>query len=86
VSNLAFRADSGNEDGRGSGLNDLGQIAFVAAFTDGTQGVFVSNRATVPEPGALGLIAMGLLVYCATRKRRISRGALARCCSVSINA
>jgi len=37
---------SGNEDGRQSYLNDLGQIAFLADFTDGTSGVFIAN--TVP--------------------------------------
>lgn len=35
--------NSGNEDGRASCFNDLGQIVFAADFTDGSSGVFVSN-------------------------------------------
>lgn len=38
---------SGGEDGRGSILNDAGQVAFAVSFTDGTQAVY---RATVPTP------------------------------------
>ena len=34
---------SGNSDGRSSGFNNLGQLVFWARFTDGSQGVFVSN-------------------------------------------
>jgi hypothetical protein len=46
---LDFVAPSGNSDGRPSGLNNVGQLAFWASFTDGSQGVFVSNKvATVP--------------------------------------
>jgi hypothetical protein len=30
-------------DGRPRGFNNVGQLAFWASFTDGTQGVFVSN-------------------------------------------
>lgn len=33
----------GNEDGRRSPFNDHGQLAFSASFTDGSDGVFVSN-------------------------------------------
>jgi hypothetical protein len=35
--------NSGNEDGRPSSFNDLGQIVFAASFTDGSSGIFVSN-------------------------------------------
>lgn len=34
----------GNDDGEQSGFNDHGQVAFFAAFDDGSQGVFVSDR------------------------------------------
>lgn len=42
---------------RASVFNDFGQLAFRAIFTDGTSGIFVSNRvanlATVPEPTSM---------------------------------
>jgi hypothetical protein len=44
-------AGSGNEDGRPSVFNDRGQIAFLASFTDGSSGVFVSDA--VLNDGAL---------------------------------
>ena len=51
VTFLTFVDDTGNGDGRSSGFNDLGQIAFRLNFDGGTSGVFVSNLvATVPEP------------------------------------
>jgi hypothetical protein len=37
------QGETGNEDGRASGFNDRGQIAFEAHFTDGTSGIFVSD-------------------------------------------
>jgi hypothetical protein len=55
---------TGNSDGRPSGFNNLGQLAFQANFTDGSSGVFVSNRVAVPEPSTLllaALAAAGLL-------------------------
>lgn len=39
---------SGNRDGRLSGFNESGQMAFVAQFTDDSEGVFL---ATFPAPG-----------------------------------
>jgi hypothetical protein len=57
IDGLGFQGESGNSDGRPSGLNNLGQIAFLANFTDGTSGVFVSNRVAVPEPSAVLLTA-----------------------------
>lgn len=41
--NLSGPTGTGNEDGRRSPFNDLGQLAFWASFTDGSSGVFVSN-------------------------------------------
>lgn len=43
VNGLDFVTSSGNEDGRASGFNDSGQLAFRAFFTDGTAGVFVAG-------------------------------------------
>ncbi|MBA3483847.1 MAG: hypothetical protein H0T51_18740 [Pirellulales bacterium] len=68
VSSLSFRGDSGNEDGRGSGFNDLGQVAFSATFTDGSSGVFVSNLATVPEPMSLALGIVAVMLGTATMR------------------
>jgi hypothetical protein len=31
-------------------INDRGEVMFHAYFTDGSQGIFISNSATVPEP------------------------------------
>ncbi len=65
---------TGNSDGRPSGFNNLGQVAFYASFTDGSSGIFVSNRVAVPEPSALALVAAAALglVRCAPRRRGIS--------------
>lgn len=63
---------TGNEDGRASAFNDRGQLAFRARFTDGTQGIFVSNLVAVPEPSGLQLTTFGCLVVpFITRQRRI---------------
>lgn len=54
--------NTGNSDGRPSGFNDLGQLAFVARFTDGSEGVFVSNLVAIPEPNSALLAATALSV------------------------
>lgn len=43
ILSLSMITFHGDEDGKARGLNDLGQVAFKAGFTDGTNGVFVSN-------------------------------------------
>lgn len=43
-------------DGTSNAFNALGQLAFRANFTDGTQGIFISDVAAVPEPGSIGII------------------------------
>jgi hypothetical protein len=49
ISELSFVGDNGNSNGWPSGFNNFGQLAFWASFTDGSEGVFVSNKvATVP--------------------------------------
>lgn len=72
IATLHFVGSSGNEDGRRSAFNDLGQLAFAASFTDGTSGVFVSNLVAVPEPSTLGLLSFGLLP--SLRRRSTSSG------------
>jgi hypothetical protein len=47
---LSFASGGGTAN---NGFNDLGQVAFRATFTDGTTGVFVSDR-LVPPPFVLG--------------------------------
>lgn len=61
-----FPLSSGNEDGRRSGFNDRGQLAFLAKFTDGTSGVFVADLGVVPEPASAVLLmaaAMYVLLF-----------------------
>ena len=41
VTQLAFFSDSGGEDGQRTGLNQTGELAFTAAFSDSSTGVFV---------------------------------------------
>ncbi|MBA4105479.1 MAG: hypothetical protein C0485_06945 [Pirellula sp.] len=65
VNSVGFLGGSGNEDGRHSAFNDLGQLAFQASFTDGTQGIFVTDIVAVPEPAAwvLALLAIGAVRF-----------------------
>lgn len=49
VSLLLFIRGSSDEDGFGSGFNDLGQVAFRAYFTDGSQGIFIATPAALTE-------------------------------------
>jgi hypothetical protein len=77
ISILTFRADpnnlsTGNSDGHPSFFNNLGQLAFLAGFTDGSAGVFVSNRVAVPEPSAISTILMGTLCLNFHRRRNRS--------------
>jgi len=44
TSDLDFVSATGNGDGLQSGFNNLGQLVFWASFTDGSQGIFVSNK------------------------------------------
>lgn len=59
---------SNNENGRPSSFNDLGELVFRATFTDGSQGVFVSNLVAVPEPGSLLMLALATLATCPRRR------------------
>jgi hypothetical protein len=77
VSQLAFANHSGNEDGRRSGFNNLGQVAFYASFTDGSSGIFVSDIAAIPEPSSLLLFVTGVIggrMAMSLRGRRRSDG------------
>jgi hypothetical protein len=45
IAGLSLAGGVNTEDGRRSGFNDLGEVAFLATFTDGTSGIFVSDVA-----------------------------------------
>lgn len=46
-------------------FNARGEVLFGADFTDGTHGIFVSDRVAVPEPASAVLLALGGLVLLA---------------------
>ena len=52
-----------------SGINDAGQIGFFATFTDGGQGIFVSNAVAVPEPTSIALCLFVSSAVCSRRYR-----------------
>jgi hypothetical protein len=79
IASLIFAKDTGNGDGRHSGFNDRGQIAFAAFFTDGFSGVFVSNLLVVPEPSACAILA-GLVVGLLGECRSLRRASQVRSC------
>jgi len=53
----------------GTGFNDRGQLAFWASFTDGSDGIFVSNLVAVPEPSALLLLTVGGCLFLTAMRR-----------------
>jgi hypothetical protein len=66
-----FGYGSASEDGQNFLLNDAGQFAFTARFTDGTSAVLIAQ---VPEPPALVIVPALLLVAGVTcrRARRVA--------------
>jgi hypothetical protein len=76
ITALGFSSGTGGEDGRARGLNDLGQVAFQATFSDGSSGIFISDALTVPEPGSLALALLVLaLASFAHLNRRTTKSA-----------
>lgn len=57
ISGLSMIPNTGGEDGRANPFNDAGQLALHLGFTDGSEGIFV---ATIPEPGALAVLGLGM--------------------------
>jgi hypothetical protein len=51
ISELHFTGGGNTEDGRRIGFNDVGEVAFLATFTDGTSGLFVSDVAKASAAG-----------------------------------
>lgn len=62
-----FRTISGLKAG---GFNNIGQVAFRATFTDGSQGLFVSSIAAIPEPTSMCLLILGTVGGVSHRFRR----------------
>jgi hypothetical protein len=70
VGELNFLTGTGNEDGRSSDFNDIGQVGFQAGFTSGSMHAgFVSNLATIPEPSVIALLAVLCSITMARRIR-----------------
>ena len=66
VRTLSLFSSISDGGGHRSGFNDKGQIAFVARFTDDSEGIFLSNLVAVPEPSNLAFLvfaAIGLLKF-----------------------
>jgi hypothetical protein len=74
VSGLSFIDDKANADLFGTGFNDHGRLAFLAYFTDGTKGIFVSNLVAIPEPSSMLYAALAALFACGY-KQRVGLGA-----------
>lgn len=62
VGSIYFDGRSGNDDGRYSAFNDLGQVAFEAAGIGGV----ISSAVAIPEPAAAVLVLP--IIACATRR------------------
>jgi hypothetical protein len=73
IRDVDFERYPSNELGRTSGFNNLGQLVFVATFTDGTSGVFVSNAVAVPEP-LTGVVVSAALTIAGFSPRQRRRG------------
>jgi formylglycine-generating enzyme required for sulfatase activity len=58
IESIDFVGGSGNSDGRPSGFNNRGQIAFMARYVGGGEGIFVSNAVAVPEPATISLAVL----------------------------
>lgn len=72
ITRLSMHRNSGNDEGRPSAFNDLGQLAFRADFADGTQGIFISDLATLPEPATAGMLILGFIAFSFKRHLAVS--------------
>jgi len=71
ISFIATREPSGGQDGFARFLNDQGEIAFQANFTDGTSGIVVAR---IPEPATAVLLLSGGVLAVVIRRRRRAVG------------
>lgn len=55
--------ESVGNDGQSTNFNDVGQLAFSLAFTDGSSGIFIATIGTIPEPSTALLLTIGLAVF-----------------------
>ena len=55
--------------GHANSFNDRGQIAFRAKFTDGSEGIFVSNLVAIPEPSSVAILVCWMICGCSPRTR-----------------
>jgi hypothetical protein len=74
VDNVSFKGTA--HQFQGSGLNDLGQVAFSVRFTDGTSGMFISSLVAIPEPttgttGVIGIAVVALRVFARRRSCKL---------------
>ena len=70
IRHLRFYDGRSSQDGSLTGFNDRGEVAFAAEFLDGTQGVFVSTAATIPEPSTALLILLAATILDVERRGR----------------
>lgn len=66
IQSLTFSSRS-NSRSRIDAFNNRGQLAFNATFTDGSQGIFISNLVAIPEPSTSVLVAIFLVLVCSNR-------------------
>lgn len=69
VTELQFLGNQQPIGGSQSAFNAAGQLAFHADFTDGSSGIFVSNKVAIPEPNT-GLLLVFLVVLHLGRCRK----------------
>lgn len=72
IRSLGFVGNSGNQDGRPSGFNDRGEIAFYAGLDNHAWGIFVSRQVAIPEPSSL-IMTLALATAWPKRRTRYSR-------------
>jgi hypothetical protein len=75
VASFEYIDEGLNGDGSPFSFNGRGQFAFLARFTDGTSGIFISDVAAVPEPSCLGLLLAASFACCVMRRRVMRSGA-----------
>jgi len=73
VADISFVCCTTSDEGHFNAFNALGQVAFLASFSGGGEGIFVSSVAAVPEPNPL-LLAAAAIVGLLSRLRPFRKG------------